>query len=64
MNSVMEIGENIIFIDKGQKAWQGSKDEIYDTGCESLEDLVFASELYKKIKTAHKIISSNNSKTI
>jgi len=53
MNSVMEIGENIVFIEKGEKAWQGTKDEIYNTGCEALEEFVFASELYQKVKTAH-----------
>ena len=53
MNSVMEIGENIVFIYKGQKGWQGNKDQVYDTGCKPLEDLIFASELYKKIKKAH-----------
>jgi len=54
MNSVMEIGENIIFIEDGEKAWQGTKDEIYNTGCETLEEFVFASELYKEVKIAHK----------
>ncbi|MBQ0031139.1 MAG: ATP-binding cassette domain-containing protein [Bacteroidales bacterium] len=53
MNSVLEIGENIVFINKGHKGWQGNKDEVYDTGCEALENLIFASELYKKIKKAH-----------
>ena len=53
MNSVMEIGENIVFIEKGEKAWQGTKDEIYNTGCETLEEFVFASELYKEIKIVH-----------
>ena len=53
MNSVMEIGENIVFIYKGVKGWQGNKDEVYDTGCEPLENLIFASNLYKKIKEAH-----------
>ncbi|MCQ2191782.1 MAG: ATP-binding cassette domain-containing protein [Paludibacteraceae bacterium] len=53
MNSVLEIGENIVFIYKGQKGWQGNKDQVYDTGCQPLEDLIFASELYKKIKKAH-----------
>ena len=53
MNSVMEIGENIVFINNGEKAWQGTKDEIYNTGCEALEEFVFASELYKKIKIAN-----------
>lgn len=55
MNSVMEIGENIVFIYKGKKTWQGNKDEVYDTGCQELEDLIFASNLYKKIKLAHNI---------
>lgn len=53
MNSVMEIGENIAFIYKGEKAWQGSKDEIFNTGCEQLEDFIFASNLFKKVKQAH-----------
>ena len=53
MNSVMEIGENIAFIYKGEKAWQGTKDEIFDTGCEQLEDFIFASNLFKQIKKAH-----------
>jgi phospholipid/cholesterol/gamma-HCH transport system ATP-binding protein len=57
MNSVMEIGENIVFVDKGEKAWQGTKDEIYNTGCEALEEFVFASELYKKIKVAHEMLN-------
>ncbi len=50
MNSVMEIGENIIFIEKGVKAWQGSKEDIFHVDNESLNDFVFASELYKKVK--------------
>ena len=54
MNSVMEIGENIVFINKGEKAWQGNKDEIFNTGCEELEEFVFASELFKKVKMANK----------
>ncbi|MCL1867479.1 MAG: ATP-binding cassette domain-containing protein [Paludibacter sp.] len=53
MNSVMEIGENIIFINKGEKAWQGSKEQIFNSQNTELEDFVFASELYKKVKIAH-----------
>lgn len=53
MNSVMEIGENICFIYKGEKAWQGSKDQIFETGCEPLEQFVFASNLFKEVKRAH-----------
>ena len=43
MNSVMGIGESIIFISDGRKEWQGNKE---------LNDLVFASELFKKVKEA------------
>ncbi|MGQ1911659.1 ABC transporter ATP-binding protein [Marinifilum sp. RC60d5] len=50
MNSVMEIGEKILFISKGHKAWEGNKNEIFDTDNQALNDFVFASELYKKIK--------------
>ncbi len=50
MNSVMEIGENIIFINQGEKAWQGTKEDIFHADNEDLNDFVFASELYKKVK--------------
>lgn len=53
MNSVMEIGENIVFIYKGEKGWQGTKDEIFETGCETLEEFIFASNLFKEVKEAH-----------
>ncbi len=50
MNSVMEIGEKILFINKGVKAWEGSSDEIFDTENQTLNNFVFASNLFKKIK--------------
>jgi len=53
MNSVMEIGEKIFFINKGEKAWEGSKEEIFHADNEDLNDFVFASELYKKVKKAN-----------
>lgn len=53
MNSVMEIGENIIFINKGEKAWQGTKEDIFHVDNEDLNNFVFASELYKKVKKAN-----------
>jgi phospholipid/cholesterol/gamma-HCH transport system ATP-binding protein len=53
MNSVMEIGEKIIFINKGEKAWEGSKEEIFHADNEDLNDFVFASQLYKKVKKAN-----------
>lgn len=51
MNSIMEIGDNIIFLRNGIKEWQGSKEEIFDADNEALNDFVFASNLYKKIKS-------------
>jgi len=53
MNSVMEIGENIIFIENGEKAWEGNKDDIFHVDNESLNNFVFASELYKQVKKAN-----------
>ena len=50
MNSVMEIGENIVFIEKGEKAWQGNKDDIFHVENQALNDFVFASELYKQVR--------------
>lgn len=53
MNSVMEIGENIIFIEKGEKAWQGSNTDIFHVDNESLNNFVFASKLFKQVKKAN-----------
>jgi phospholipid/cholesterol/gamma-HCH transport system ATP-binding protein len=50
MNSVMEIGEKIIFIHEGKKDWEGTKEEIFSSSNENLNDFVFASNLAKKIK--------------
>lgn len=52
MNSVMGIGENILFIYKGNKEWQGTKNEIMSNTNEKLNDLVFASDLFRKVKKA------------
>lgn len=54
MNSVMEIGEKIIFISDGLKNWEGSKDEILSSDCESLNDFVFANALAKKLRATAK----------
>lgn len=53
MNSVMEIGEHIIFINQGQNAWEGSKSEIFHVENEDLNNFVFASNLYKMVKKAN-----------
>lgn len=61
MNSVMNIGDNIIFLNEGILEWQGSKDKIMDAKNEKLNEFVFASELFKKIKEADNIITENHS---
>lgn len=51
MNSVMEIGEKIIFISDGVKCWEGSKNEVLNSDCETLNDFIFANSLAKKLKS-------------
>ena len=50
MNSVMGIGDNIVFIADGKKEWQGNKDTVISSRNKKLNDLVFASDLFKKVK--------------
>jgi phospholipid/cholesterol/gamma-HCH transport system ATP-binding protein len=50
MNSVMEIGENILFLKDGLKAWEGSKDTIFKTDNEAVTDFVYSSNLFKKVR--------------
>ena len=50
MNSVMGIGDNIIFICDGIKEWQGNKDEIFTVTNKQLNDFIFASDLFRKVK--------------
>jgi phospholipid/cholesterol/gamma-HCH transport system ATP-binding protein len=50
MNSVMEIGEKIVFLKDGLKAWEGSKDTIFKTDNEVVTDFVYSSELFKKVR--------------
>jgi len=50
MNSVMGIGENILFIYEGRNEWQGTKDDVMKSTNEKLNELVFASDLFRKVK--------------
>jgi phospholipid/cholesterol/gamma-HCH transport system ATP-binding protein len=54
MNSVMKIGEKIVFISEGVKCWEGSKNEILDSDCSILNDFVFANALAKQLKSSVK----------
>jgi len=50
MNSVMNIGDNILFIKEGVKEWEGNKDQVINSTNKALNDFVFASDLFKKVK--------------
>ena len=50
MNSVIEIGENIIFLKEGIKLWQGNNKEILNSQNKEVEDFVYSSELVKKLR--------------
>ena len=50
MNSVMEIGDKIVYIHQGKKWWEGSKDDILQADNQELNDFVFASAMAKRAK--------------
>ena len=54
MNSIMEVGDNIIFLKNGIKEWQGSRHDIFHSDNEALNNFVFASQLYQEIRKMHK----------
>lgn len=54
MNSVMMIGEKIVFISEGEKCWEGSNKEILYSDCTTLNDFVFANALAKQLRSSLK----------
>lgn len=50
MNSVMEIGDSIAYINNGQISWTGNKDELLQSNNKQLNNFVFASKLFKRLK--------------
>ena len=50
MNSVIEIGESILFISQGEKEWVGTKNEILNSNNKKLNDFIFANKLYAQMK--------------
>ena len=53
MNSVVEIGEKIIFLEEGEKKWEGSNKEIFRTNNKSVSKFVNSSELFKKVRDVY-----------
>lgn len=54
MNSVMEIGDYIMFIHKGLKLWEGSSNEILDSQVDKFNDFIFANNLMRSLKKLRK----------
>ena len=53
MNSVMEIGDKILFLKNGLKAWEGNKEQIFRTDNEAVVDFVYSSDLFKRVREAY-----------
>ncbi|WP_281227955.1 ABC transporter ATP-binding protein [Flavobacterium aquiphilum] len=53
MNSVMEIGDKILFLKNGVKAWEGTNKDIFLTENEAIVEFVYSSELFKKVREAY-----------
>ena len=53
MNSVMEIGEKIIFLEDGLKKWEGTNKDIFNTENEAVTKFVYSSELFKKVRKVY-----------
>jgi len=53
MNSVLEIGENIVFLKFGQIKWQGNNKEVFKTDNKDIAEYVYSSDLFKQVREAH-----------
>jgi len=58
MNSVMEIGDKIMFMHKGNKLWEGTRENIMDTNVKELQEFIFASSLMKAAKKVDEELGS------
>jgi phospholipid/cholesterol/gamma-HCH transport system ATP-binding protein len=63
MNSVMQIGENILYIHNGYNWWEGNKHEIFNSDNEELNNFVFASRLTQRVRDFNLLKAKNESKT-
>ncbi len=60
MNSVLGIGENIVFINRGCREWVGDKSRIYDSDNEALNSFVFATKLFQEVREY--LVENNSTK--
>jgi phospholipid/cholesterol/gamma-HCH transport system ATP-binding protein len=54
MNSVLEIGDHVVLLEKGMKAWEGTMDQVLESDDSAVVDYVFRSNLFKKVRAALK----------
>ena len=50
LNYLMEIGEKIVFLLNGKKAWEGTKKDIFNTENQAVSNFVYSSDLFKKVR--------------
>ncbi|MDE5903497.1 MAG: hypothetical protein K2H21_09820 [Muribaculaceae bacterium] len=62
MNSVLGIGENIVFINRGHCDWTGTDKTIFRSKSQSLNDFVFASKLFQEVKLVLEREAESNGK--
>lgn len=60
MNSVLGIGENIVYINKGNVGWIGDRHSIFHSDDENLNNFVFATDLFRKVKHAALLLEQCN----
>ena len=53
MNSVIEIGEKVLFLEDGRKGWEGSNREVFKTENESVGNFIYSSDLFKKVRKVY-----------
>jgi phospholipid/cholesterol/gamma-HCH transport system ATP-binding protein len=60
MNSVMRIGEKVVFVFEGSKEWEGTKNDIFTTTNQRLNSFVFASDFFRKVKEAEATLNGTS----
>jgi phospholipid/cholesterol/gamma-HCH transport system ATP-binding protein len=53
MNSVMEIGEKVLFLENGYKGWEGSNQDVFKTENETVGNFIYSSNLFKKVREVY-----------
>ena len=54
MNSVIEIGEKVLFLENGNKGWEGSNKEVFNTENQTVSNFIYSSNLFKKVRKVYR----------